>query len=95
MASINKHGLKMTGLKVASGKTYDYGYYSPEYWEIFYDRSTGEVWANYQYSLGHNSWTVYHDPDIIKVGNACTHWTMQEIADRIYEAVTRADSLAG
>ena len=42
---INKHGLPMNGLKKASGATCDYGYYAQEYDEIFYDRSTGEIWT--------------------------------------------------
>lgn len=92
--SINKHGLKMTGLKAASGETHDYGYLSPSYVEIFYDRSTGEVWTVYQYSLGMNWWTEYHDPDIIKVCNSQSHMTMQEIADAIAEAVAEADYYA-
>lgn len=85
--TIDKHGLKMSGLKKASGATQDYGAYSPEYQEIFYDRSTGEVWAVYQYSLGHNSWTEYHDPDVIKICNTSSHLTMQQIADAIANAM--------
>lgn len=87
MAQINKHGLKMVGLKKASGETKNYGYYSGKYNEIFYNRKTGEVWAKFQYSLGQNSYTVYDDEDhaIIKICNASEHMTMQELADRIAE----------
>lgn len=81
--AIDTHGLKMTGLKKASGETRNYGFYSPEYNEIFYDRATGEVWTVYQHSLGHNSWTEYHDPNVIKICNTSQHLTMQEIADGI------------
>lgn len=87
MSKINTHGLKMTGLKAASGNTRDYGYYSPSYDEIFYDRSTGKVWTVYQYSLGHNSWTVYHDASVLKICDASNHMTMQQIADAIARAV--------
>lgn len=83
---INKHGLKIVGLKKASGNTVNYNDDSA-YDEVFYDRRTGEVWTVYQYSLGWNSWTVYHDSDIIKVCNTARHLTMQEIADRIFVAV--------
>ena len=91
MAAIDKHGLKMVGLKKASGATEDYGYYSGKYNEIFYNRSTGEVWTVFQSSLGQNTWTEYHDPDILKVVNASDHYTMQEIADIIYDAVCEDD----
>lgn len=83
MAKINKHGLKMHGLKAASGYTEDYGYYSGHYVQISYDRNTGDVLANYYYSLGQNSWTQYHDPAIITVAMASNHMTMQQIADAI------------
>lgn len=87
MKKINTHGLKIVGLKKASGRTDDYGYYSGIYDEIFYDRATGEVWTVSQCSLGQNWWTEYHDANIIKICNASRHMTMQELADAIYEAV--------
>lgn len=83
MAKVNTYGLTIKGLKKTSGYTEDYGYYSGRYVEIFYDRSTGEVWGNFQYSLGQNSWTEYHDPDVVKICNTSRHMTMQEIADEI------------
>ena len=89
MAKVNTHGLKMVGLKKASGNTEDYGYYSPSYEEVFYDMKTGEVWTVFQHSLGQNWWTQYDDKNIIKICNTSHHMTMQEIADRIYDAVTK------
>lgn len=88
MAKINTYGLKMTGLKKASGSTQDYGFYSGLYDEIFYDLSTGEVWTKFQCSLGYNTWTVYNDAAIVKVGNTCKHLTMQQIADMIHDVVS-------
>lgn len=85
---IDKHGLKINGLKSTSGKTLNYGYYSGHYVEIFYDKSNGDVWGIEQYCLGQNTWTVYHNKDVIKICNASVHMTMQEIADAIYETVT-------
>lgn len=82
---LNTHGYPMTGLKKASGKTENWGDYSMFYAEIFYHKKTGEVWTKRQCSIGHNSWTEYHDADIIKVCNASNHMTMQEIADKIAE----------
>ena len=84
MVKINTHGLKMTGLKATSGETKGLcGYYSGSYIEIFYDRSTGEVWGNYQVSLGQNTWTRYDDPNVVKICNVSEPHTMQQIADLV------------
>lgn len=84
---VNTYGITMKGLKKASGETKDLsGYYTGAYVELFYDRSTGEIWTVYQFSLGQNSWTEYHDKNIIKTGNISIPKTMQQIADMIYEA---------
>lgn len=80
---INTYGLKITGLKKASGNTVNWAPRSGGYTELFYDRSTGEVWTIDQVSLGENSWTVYHDPAVIKVCNTSRHMTMQLIVDTI------------
>ncbi len=87
MEKVNKHGLKMRGLKAASGKTRNYGYYSGHYVQISYDTDTGDVLADYHYSLGQNSWTRYHDPAIITIATTADHMTMQQIADAITRAV--------
>ena len=89
--AINTYGLTIKGLKRASGNTSNYGCYSPQYDEIFYDRETGEVWTKYQYSLGQNSWTQYNNENIIKVCNTQRHMSMQEIADAIVRAIERSD----
>ena len=92
---INTHGLKMTGLrKVAGQSKWLRGYYNPNYLQLNYDRSTGEVWADEHYSLGHNSWTQYHDSDTITVCNICTQQTMQEIADAIKDKLDYIDMMA-
>ena len=79
------------GLKEASEKTQDYAFNSCMYNEIFYDRATGEVWTVFQCSLGHNTWTKYHDENIIKVCNATEKMSMQYLADLIAEAVAEED----
>lgn len=88
--ALNYHGLKLNGLKKTSGLTKDYGYYSPSYVEIFYDRGNGDVWGVYQYSLGHNSWTVYHDDNVLFICNTSDHMTMQEIVDAIVKKLNRS-----
>ena len=91
MAKVNTYGLPIKGLKTASGYTEDYGSCSGRYVEIFYDRGTGEVWGNFQCSLGQNSWTEYHDPTVVKICNTSRHMTMQEIADEIHRVITESD----
>lgn len=88
--AINTYGIKMNGLKKASGYTENYGPYSGSYVELFYDKSNGDVWGIFQHSLGQNSWTVYHDPDVIKVCNTSSHMTMQQIADCIRDRLQEA-----
>lgn len=89
---INSHGIRMTGLKKASGNTKTLrGYHSGEYVELFFNRATGEVWTKYQYSLGQNARTVYDDANVVKVGNFFTPTTMQEIAAAI---IARLNELA-
>jgi hypothetical protein len=89
---INKHGLPMKGLRKASGETKGLrGYYSGGYVQMSYDRVSGEIFANYHFSLGQNLWSVYPDSNIINCGNFSEPATMQEIADRIAEMVAFAD----
>lgn len=89
---LNTHGIKMTGIKAAAGATKGLqGCYNGVYEELFYDRRTGEVWTVTQASFGHNSWTEYHDKQIIKICNLDDHKTMQEIADLIKQ---RMDEIA-
>lgn len=83
MAKLNKHGLKIIGLKKASGETEDYADFSGKYTEIFYDVLSGRVWTRFQFSYGMNSWTEYHDSYVIKVCNTSKHMKMQEIADKL------------
>lgn len=90
---VNTYGIKMRGLKKASGCTDNYGPYSGSYVELFYDKSNGDVWGVFQHSLGQNSWTVYHSPDIVKVCNTYNHMTMQQIADSI-RGTLQAEQLA-
>lgn len=82
---LNTHGLKMRGIKDVSGWTKGLrGYYTGEYIEIFYDVNDGEVFKIYQYSLGQSTWTKFDDTGVIKITNASSPMTMQEIADLVY-----------
>ena len=92
MAKINTHGLKMVGLRKASGDTRDY--YDARYIQISYDTKTGEILTNLHCSLGYNSWSEYHDPAVITICYASRHMTMQAIADAIAETVEDAKRYA-
>ena len=85
---IHTYGLKMSGLRKVAGETKSLsGPYSPEYLQLNYDRSTGEVWTDFFYDLGHNNWQEYHDENVLRCGNLSSPHTMQEIADVIHDAV--------
>lgn len=84
--------IKIKGLRKACGNTANWGPRSGGYTEIFYDRNSGEVWTVDQISLGHNSWTSYRDPDIIKICETEHHMTMAEIREAIAEALRQNDN---
>lgn len=88
MAKINTHGLKMVGLKKASGDTRDY--YDSRYIQISYDRNDGEILTNLHSDWGRTWGTHYHDPAVITICTTSRHMTMQAIADAIAEAVEGA-----
>lgn len=85
MKKVNKHELKMHGLKSASGDTRNFG--RGCYIQISYNTRTGEVLTDYHCSIGGNSWTEYHCGDITTICNTGRHMTMQEIADAIAQEI--------
>ena len=80
---VNKHGLKMVGIKDVASLTKGCerlagtGYHI----DIYYNMKTGRVWGCEH--IG-NSYTTYDDPEIIAAGSVKVAQTMQNIADRIY-----------
>lgn len=84
---INTHGrnISMEDLAKASDYTRGLGSRTGEYAEIFYDKTTGEVWGAYHWDR--EEWTVYHDADVIKVGITTRYKTQQQIADMIADAM--------
>lgn len=62
--------MKITGIKKAVGeykRANAGGSYSSIYGHLMLDRSNGEVWTDQFCSIGHNSWTQYHDDAIINL----------------------------
>ena len=80
---LNTHGLKIKGIKAASGETlnwYDTGWHT----QISYDTETGRIYTGLH--LG-DSWTQWDDDTVITVCHTTRHMTMQEIADAIARAM--------
>lgn len=73
--------INMETLTNASASTKGLGSRTGEYMEIFYDKSTGDVWCKYHWDR--EEWTVYHDEDVTKVGLAVRFKSPQQIADMI------------
>lgn len=62
--------VEITGVKEAIKDYEEFnsgGRYDPHYGCMMLDRSTGEVWTDEFYSLGHNSWKHYDDPAIVNL----------------------------
>jgi hypothetical protein len=85
MSKVNTYGMKMKGLKKASGDTCDYD--NGGYIQISYDVVTGEILTDFHCDLGGNSYTRYHDKAVLGVCTTGCHMTMQEIADAIYRKI--------
>lgn len=88
---INAHGRKINKetLANASSSTKGLGSRTGEYVEIFYDKSTGDVWCKYHWDR--EEWTVYHDDDVIKVGITNRFASKQRIADMIARTLTEEE----
>lgn len=81
--------INMETLANASNSTKGLGSRTGEYVEIFYDKSTGDVWCKYHWDR--EEWTVYHDDDVMKVGIAVRYKSQQQISDMIAETLTREE----
>lgn len=77
---LEKYGIKMQGLKKAAGETKHLDYWNG-YTQISYDRSDGEVIAEYHTDV--NDWTRYRSETIIPVRNTREPMTMQDIANAV------------
>ena len=85
---LNKYGYKMIGIKRASRETVNWACGSGGHTQISYGRSTGEVLTNDHVG---QSWTQYHDPEIITICHTDRHMTMQQIADMIRDRMTELE----
>lgn len=85
----NTYGLKMTGLRRACGATKGLYPYGPFVEEIIYDMDSGRIRTN---ELLSSSYTRPELPEIC-AWTATQPLTMQEIADRIYDAVREYNAI--
>lgn len=74
-----KKNRKFHGIKIAVGEMPRRNNYDGTYLEVHYDMDEDEVYTHYHCSFGHNSWTEYHDPDVVFVGFYDEHVTMKEL----------------
>ena len=81
---IDKHGLKIVGVKKVSGETKWLYPYCGCHYQVNYDLSTGEVWCTL---LTNNNYIVYYNDNNIGVCNAMKPMTMQDVADAVDQAV--------
>lgn len=74
--------MTIKGLKKAVG---DYqranagGWADPRYGKLMFDKSTGEVWTDEFYSIGHNTWKEYHSSDVVCLDSYMTDRTGEPI----------------
>lgn len=88
---LNKHGVKMVGLKKAAGTTADWGHTGFENC-LYYDRTDGYIMCRH---LDQNSWVEWHNPDIICIARRHDRMTMQQIADSIAWTLQQIDTMKG
>ena len=59
------------------------------YVEVFYDMDEDEVYSHAQCSLGFNSWTVYRNKDVIKIGNFVKKISVKRLIEIIEERLAQ------
>ena len=88
--SIDCHGLKIKGLRTAAGYIISLGRHADGYYEIFYDRADGQIWAVYNITAADRR--TYPSPNIISVCTTRRHIKMQQIADKLWERLQELDT---
>lgn len=79
---------KIKGIKkIASDSKQLKGFFDCGYLQVNYDKSTNKAWADYHYDIGHNTYTKYHDSNIVNCGILSDPTTMIEIVQLIKEAL--------
>lgn len=85
---VNKHGVKMVGIRKVCSSLQGLGFRRGEVEDIYYDRSTGKVSSLYNATGNLGRYRPYFDDaDIIPVASVSKPHTMQWIADHVADAV--------
>lgn len=69
--------MKLKGLKKSVGEYQRYnegGYFSPEYGILMYDKATGQLWTDYFYSIGHNTWNEYNSSSVVNLSRMLSRY---------------------
>ena len=62
------------------------GSYSNTYVQINLDKDTGEIWGDFHCSIGRNSWTEYHEDNIVSLGMyADNKFQLEDLAEALSE----------
>lgn len=85
---------KFHGVKAAVGEMRGCSPYDGTYIEVHYDLDEDEVYTHFHSSFGYNSWTVYHDTDVIPVGMYSSPVKMAELKEDIRRAIARQAEVA-
>ena len=88
-----KKNRKFHGIKAAVGEMPRRNNYDGTYLEVHYDMDEDEVYTHYHCCFGHNSWTEYHDPDVVFVGNYDERVTMAELKEDIWAAIAAHEEM--
>ena len=82
--ALNTYGIPIKGIRAAAGYITNLGRDNfGGHFEIFYDRSDGQIWT--VYNMTADTRRAYPSPHIISVCTTRTHMTMQQIADCLHE----------
>ena len=91
--SVNTHNLPMTGIKEAAGKTRLPGVLAGlGFVQISYDLDNGKIYSEFHVGCPGQHWVEYWG-DVCAVCNASVPMAMQEIADKVSQAVEDTKAL--
>lgn len=94
MIVTTKDNKKYKGLVSAIAAMPKHDMHNGYYVEVFYDTELDKVYHRTQISLGFNSWTVFDDKAVIKIGNYTAKTTKKALIADI-EAAIRCEAYYG
>lgn len=82
--------MKLKGIKKVCGETKTLKPNTGAYYQVFVNKKTQYVWADFHYSIGHNEWSEYHSNDIIDCGFVSSPMTMSELKEMVITAIEQS-----